>query len=74
MFVEVGLLGRGRGELFFWELILGHFVPSGNEVWLGFLVVGVGKDIGVIGVGLRYLVWVIEGVLCKGGIVVVFIG
>lgn len=42
---------------------MGHFVPSGNEVCLGFLVVEVGKDIGVIGVGLRDLGWVIEGVL-----------
>ncbi len=74
MFVEVGLLGRGRGKLFFRELILGHFVPSGNEIWLGFLVVGVGKDISVIGVGLRDLGWVVEGVLWECGIVVVFVG
>ena len=74
MFVEVGLLGGGRGELFFRELILGHFVASGNEVCLGFLMVGVGKDIGVIGVGLRDLCWVVEGVLREGVIVVVFVG
>jgi hypothetical protein len=74
LFVEVGLLGGGRGELFFRELILGHFVASGNEICLGFLMVGIGKYIGLIGVGLRDLCWVVEGVLCEGVSVMVFVG